>query len=105
MKVDTWTNSKGEKFMEIYAPSAKDLASRDVVSRSITQEIVEGRGVGEEKDHVLLQFRKYRIKKFLMKNYRVFLKLQKYFLVLMYLNNQFLSYQRCIIIWEEFQQI
>ena len=48
------TNSKGEKFMEKYPPSAKDLASRDVVSRSITQEIVEGRGVGEEKDHVLL---------------------------------------------------
>ena len=48
------TNSKNEKFMEKYAPTAKDLASRDVVSRSITKEIVEGRGVGEEKDHVLL---------------------------------------------------
>ena len=48
------TNSNNEKFMEKYAPKAKDLASRDVVSRSITQEIVEGRGVGKEKDHVLL---------------------------------------------------
>ncbi len=48
------TNSENEKFMERYAPNAKDLASRDVVSRSITQEIVEGRGVGKEKDHVLL---------------------------------------------------
>jgi len=48
------TNSKEEKFMERYAPNTKDLASRDVVSRSITQEIVEGRGVGKEKDHVLL---------------------------------------------------
>ena len=48
------TNSKEEKFMERYAPTARDLASRDVVSRSITQEIVEGRGVGKDKDHVLL---------------------------------------------------
>ena len=48
------TNSKEEKFMEKYAPKAKDLASRDIVSRSITQEIIEGRGVGKEKDHVLL---------------------------------------------------
>lgn len=47
-------NKNGERFMERYAPNAKDLASRDVVSRSMTMEILEGRGVGPEADHIYL---------------------------------------------------
>ena len=48
-------NSEGERFMTRYAPAAQDLASRDVVSRSMTQEILEGRGCGEKGDHIHLQ--------------------------------------------------
>jgi len=48
-------NSEGERFMTRYAPSAQDLASRDVVSRSMTQEILDDRGCGDKKDHIHLQ--------------------------------------------------
>ena len=50
-------NSNGERFMERYAPTLKDLAPRDFVSRSMDQEIKEGRGCGPNKDHVLLDLR------------------------------------------------
>lgn len=49
------TNGQGERFMDRYAPKARDLASRDVVSRAMLQEILEGRGCGPSKDYINLQ--------------------------------------------------
>ncbi|XP_019879758.2 succinate dehydrogenase [ubiquinone] flavoprotein subunit, mitochondrial-like [Aethina tumida] len=56
-------NGKGERFMEKYAPNAKELASRDVVSRSMTMEILEGRGCGPKKDHIFLQLHHLPVEK------------------------------------------
>ena len=97
-------NSEGERFMERYAPSAKDLASRDVVSRSMTIEINEGRGVGKNKDHIFLHLN-HLDEKILKEDYQAFLSLQKFLPVLMLPKNQYLFYQPFIITWVVYRQI
>lgn len=69
-------NGVGERFMERYAPSAKDLASRDVVARAMTIEIKEGRGCGPKKDHIYLQLSHLDPKSYIVGS-REYLKLQK----------------------------
>ena len=88
--------------MERYTPSAKDLASRDVVSRAITIEINEGRGVGPQKDHVYLQL-SHLSKRILMKGCLGSRKLQNF-----YRRRCFKESCSCsthsTLVWEEYQQ-
>ena len=79
-------NSEGERFMERYAPTAKDLASRDVVSRSMTIEINEGRGVGPKKDHINLHL-EHLDPEVLALRLPAYLRQQKYLLALMLLES------------------
>jgi len=96
-------NKNGERFMERYAPTAKDLASRDVVSRSMTMEILEGRGVGPEADHIHLHLNHLPAET-LMERLPGIVETAHIFAELMQLRSLFLSCQQSTIIWEEFQQ-
>ena len=97
-------NSEGERFMTRYAPSAQDLASRDVVARSMTQEILDDRGCGDKKDHIHLQL-SHLDKRYLKRDCQVLWKLQVFLQELILQKTLFLFCQQFITIWVVFQQI
>ena len=98
------TNAEGERFMERFAPTAKDLASRDVVSRAMTIEINEGRGVGPNKDHIMLHLEHVDADT-LHQRLPVSPRQPKYFAVSMLPVSQFRSCRQCITIWAVSRQI
>ena len=95
------TNSVGERFMEKYAPNAKDLASRDVVSRSMTTEISEGRGCGDLKDHIHLNLH-HLDHKVLEEKLPGITESARIFAGVDVKKIQYLFNQLCIITWVEF---
>ena len=97
-------NNDGERFMENYAPVAKDLASRDVVARSMTQEILDGRGCGDENDHINLQLC-HLPREVLEERLPGIMETAQNLLVLISQRNLFQLYLRFIIIWVVFQPI
>merc|ERR1712136_210885 len=96
-------NSEGEPFMARYAPTAKDLASRDVVSRAMTMEVREGRGVGPNKDHIYLHLD--HLPPETLAERQASQRQRRSSLVWTSLRSRLLSCPRCITTWAEFQRI